>query len=85
MEDVMIKSFRDSLDIENTPVQVVRKLTSGWDVLWFENLAAAKAVFPTLDPYHNTKDFTWSVRGETSDGRTALRFENWDAERTLSI
>jgi len=81
----MIKSFRDELDIENTPVQVVRKLDTGWDVQWFENLAAAKEVFPTLDPYHNTEFFTWSMKGMTPDMRVALRFENWDAERTLSI
>lgn len=72
-------------DIETLPVQVVRfSEEEGWKCDTFENLTAAKAVFPTLDPEHNGKDFTWAVRGEVN-GEIALRFENWEAEKHLSI
>jgi hypothetical protein len=72
-------------DINALPVQVVRQDEEHrWTVDEFANLAEARAVFPTLDPATSTSDFTWATHGEI-DGNIALRFENWNAERTLSI
>ena len=78
-------SFRDSLDIDNTPVQVVtcddaHCLTAHW----FDNLGCARKQFPNLDPYNHTAEFTWSMRGEAKDGRTALRFESWPTYKICS-
>jgi hypothetical protein len=78
-------SFRDSIDVNNVPVQVVYHNEDGsWASDWFENFAAALVKFPTLDIYHGTKGFTWSMRGQHADGRTALRFESTEAYDILS-
>ena len=45
----------------------------------FANLTEARKVYPTLDPYKNTKDFTWAMK----DGDW-LRFEDWPTENMLS-
>jgi hypothetical protein len=49
----------------------------------FENLACAQLFLPDLDPEHNSKRFTWAMRGEI-DGKPAIRFETWEAERMYS-
>jgi hypothetical protein len=64
---------------ENMPVQVV----GDRDHEVFPNLAAAKAKYPTLDPEHNTNDFTWAMRGEIK-GVPAIRFETWPANKMYS-
>jgi hypothetical protein len=78
-------SFRDELDVNAVPVQVVVQDAVGHITgTWYENLAAAHIDYPTLDPFNSTKEFTWSMRGKTPDGRTGLRFENYAAYRTMS-
>lgn len=78
-------SFRDSIDVNAAPVQVVYMTKDdGMKSEWFDNFAAALVKFPTLDIYHCSKGFTWSMRGETKDGRTALRFESTEAYDILS-
>jgi hypothetical protein len=64
---------------ENMPVEVVND--RGYET--FPNLAAAKAKYPTLDPEHNTNDFTWAMRGEIK-GVPGIRFETWPAEKMYS-
>jgi len=49
----------------------------------FSNLEEAQQKYPTLDPEHNTKDFTWAMRGEI-DGVPGIRFETWPAEKMYS-
>ena len=66
---------------EQMPVQVV---TKGQHSEVFENLAAAKAKYPTLDPRKNTKDFTWATRG-TIKGHPAIRFEDWETNKQMSM
>jgi len=50
----------------------------------FENLAAAKRKYPTLDPKRNTKDFTWAMKGKVN-GRPAIYFEDWGTNRMMSM
>lgn len=64
---------------EQMPVQVVGHR----DFEEFANLAEAKKKYPTLDPSKNTKDFTWAMYGEI-DGKPAIRFETWPANRMYS-
>jgi hypothetical protein len=45
----------------------------------FTNLSEAKKVYPTLDPFKNTTDFTWAMK----DGE-GMRFEDWATENMLS-
>lgn len=71
-------SWLDSVDLYAIRVQVVDSYPEGtWE---FSNLAAAKEIFPGLDPYHSTSSFTLALRGEV-DGGPALRFETWAAYR----
>lgn len=72
-------SWQNDVDVNAIPVQVVGQ---GW-YQQFTNLAAARVVFPTLDPKVNNKDFTWAMRGEVA-GQPALRFETWKVYRELS-
>jgi hypothetical protein len=53
----------------------------GYEV--FSNLEEAREHYPTLDPEHNTKDFTWAMRGEVN-GYPAIRFETWPANKMYS-
>lgn len=66
------------------PVQVVGTPTSQWGHQKFPNLTEALKVFPTLDPFHNGKEFTWAMM-DSIDGKPAMRFESWAAERMYSI
>ena len=50
----------------------------GWKK--FPNFAAAKAVFPDLDPNNSSKRFTWAMNG----GDNTTRFETWEAEKMYS-
>jgi len=50
----------------------------------FATLREAKRVFPSLDPFHNTKDFTWAMR-EGTDEEPVMRFEDWKANDLFSI
>jgi hypothetical protein len=81
-------NWMEGLDRDAIPVQVVGvqdgKITpNGRGFQEFPNLAAARAVFPTLDPDHNGKDFSWAMHGEIK-GQPAMRFETWPAERMYS-
>lgn len=65
---------------DTMPVEVVT--SRGTEV--FENLAAAKAKHPTLDPRKNTRDFTWAMYGQVR-GRPAIRFEDWPTQRQVTM
>lgn len=76
--------FLDSLDTENTPVEVVTMNLDGMLARkYFVNIMAARAVFPTLDPFASSKGFTWAMRDERN-GVTYLRFENTRAYNALA-
>lgn len=66
-----------------SPVQVVRRSGGRFTSDTFPNLAAAQAAHPEIDPIRCTAGFTWATRG-TIDGKPAIRFESWEAERILS-
>ena len=73
---------------DNMPVQVVGVKNGQpsdriWDYQEFPNLAAAKQVFPDLDPRINGKQFTWAMRGQLN-GQPAIRFETWAANERFS-
>ena len=60
------------------------KITSngqGFEV--FDNLEAARKVFPGLDPEKGCKNFTWAMAGSVN-GRPAIRFETWAANELYS-
>jgi len=65
---------------EDMPVEVVGD--KGFET--FPNLAAAKAKYPTLDPEHNTHNFTWAMAGRQIDGKPSIRFETWPANKMYS-
>lgn len=46
----------------------------------FPTFEQALKCFPTLDPFKNTKDFTWAMY----DGDMTLRFESWAVNEALS-
>jgi hypothetical protein len=71
----------DEVDVHAIPVQVVG--VEGEGVSEFPNLAAAQRLFPELDPYKSSDQFTWALRGEM-DGAPALRFETWTAYKFFS-
>lgn len=52
----------------------------GLGAMEFENFAAAKAVFPDLDPAVNGQRFTWAMSG----GIGKTRFETWEANAFYS-
>jgi hypothetical protein len=79
----------EGLDRETLPVQVVgvhhgQISADGWGFEEFPNLEAAKKVYPTLDPDHNGRQFSWAMRGEIN-GKPAMRFETWAAEANYSV
>lgn len=68
---------------EDIPVEVIFSNPSRRDV--FPDFAAAKAVFPDLDLHHQTKRFTWAMRGaDPKTGATMARFESWETYPALS-
>ena len=67
-------------NIDTMPVQV--QTASGFHE--FPSLEEARKSFPSLDPFHNGKEFTWAMRGGEVNGRTAMRFDDWPAYRVLS-
>jgi hypothetical protein len=79
-----IRSWREDYDMETIPIQVVIMTKQGMDSQWFSNLAEARRLYPTLDPFHSTGDFTWAMRGETPDGEVCARYEDSATYRTLS-
>lgn len=67
-------------NIDTMPVQV--QTAGGFRE--FANLSEARREFPSLDPFHNGKDFTWAMRGGEVNGQTAMRFDDWSSYRMLS-
>lgn len=65
---------------DEMPVQVVHQ---DHPTEVFPNLAAAQKKYPRLDPSHNSKEFTWAMRGEIH-GHPAIRFESWKAYEEMS-
>lgn len=86
----MIASFRKKgqwagwRDVEC--VQVVTTVGGGQlDTEYFENLDQARQKYPTLDPEHNTKDFSWAMRGYNYENTApCMRFEDWGSYDVLS-
>jgi len=82
-----MRTFHDELKdmngytvMHNIPVQVVGLTTGGKT---FNSLVEARKEFPTLDPFKNTKHFSWAMRDKV-DGKDCMRFETWEAYNVLS-
>lgn len=59
------------------------KITSNGDgCQTFNSLIEAQTVFSDLDPYKNTKRFTWATGDREND---MMRFDTWEAERIYSM
>jgi hypothetical protein len=43
----------------------------------FDDLDSAKRKFPSLDPWKNTKKFTWATK-DRYRGRLVMRFDDWE-------
>jgi hypothetical protein len=72
----------DEVDVHAIPVQVVGVQEEEL-LCEFPNLAAAQQLFPELDPYESSDNFTWAMRGELNNA-PALRFETWAAYNFFS-
>ena len=68
------------MDVHGIPVQVV---VSEEEFYEFPNLAAARELFPELNPIQSSDEFTWAMRGELNEA-PALRFETWAAYQFYS-
>lgn len=77
----LMADFHDEVrqNIDTMPVQVA---TAG-GCREFASLSEARKEFPSLDPFHNGKEFTWAMRGSVG-GQTAMRFDDWATYRILS-
>ena len=85
-----MRTWHDDLEEMDTevmettiPVSVVGSVGQHGGCREYKNLQEAKKDFPTLDPFVNTKDFTWAMRDRVC-GSTAMRFESWAAEQMYS-
>lgn len=70
----------DDVDVHGIPVQVVVSEEKFYE---FPNLAAARELFPELNPIQSSDRFTWAMRGELN-GTAALRFETLAAYQFYS-
>lgn len=52
---------------------------NGFGAKKFPNFAAAKAMYPDLDPHNVGERFTWAMNG----GDNTTRFETWEAEKVF--
>lgn len=52
---------------------------------YFDNLAAARKIFPELDPYKNTRLYTWGMFDGFWLGKPVMRFEDWETDRRMSV
>jgi hypothetical protein len=61
----------------------VSVVTAADGIRFFDNLDAAREVYPDLDPRSNGERFTWAMRDELN-GETIMRFEDWATEERMS-
>lgn len=71
-------------EVKNHPDRFKVQVVTSKGVKIFESLHEAHKEYPTLDPQHNSADFTWAMFGGYDGGKPIMRFEDWETERALT-